>query len=211
MVARVAGEKEAFHAPIPLVEERLPPAPEPSPGPPPLPAAYRDDAFVALARDPFTLWLTWDFAPETVERAMEGLHDPRTKLRIYQGAHRVRDLDFALESTSYYVSELSPGESYQAEIVCIGANGERRLGERSNAVRLPNFGPAAWTDDRFATLPWDVRLPRGLHAVVEPFPFPDSEALAQGSRTRRGASESWHERWRRSDVGSQSQLRREGR
>src|SRR5690606_28439600 len=117
LVARVAGEEAAFEAPIPLVEERLPPPLAPAPSPPPLPAAYHDDAFTAIARDPFTLWLYWDFSPETVQRAMEGLTDPRTKLRVYQGAHRFRDVDFALESGSYYVNDLSPGETYQAEIV----------------------------------------------------------------------------------------------
>lgn len=217
MVARVAGEEEAFRAPIPLVEEKLPPPFEPAPGPPPLPAAYHDNAFVALARDPFTLWLYWDFAPDEVRRAMEGLQAPRTKLRVYQGEHRVRDLDFALESHSYYVNDLSPGERYQAEIVFVGRNGERRLGALSNPVHLPNFGPSAWSDDRFATLPWDARLPKGLDAFEQPLPFEWEEGMDRSwSTIRRGASEVWHERRRRPEVGSAGFIRpaeagREGR
>jgi hypothetical protein len=192
LVARVAGEEAAFEAPIPLVEERLPPPSAPAPSPPSLPAAYHDDAFTAMARDPFTLWLYWDFSPETVHRAMEGLTDPRTKLRIYQGAHRVRDIDFALESGSYYVNDLSPGESYQAEIVFLGNEGERRV-RLSNPVTLPGFGPSPWVDDRFATLPWDVRLPKGLDAFEQTIlegPEEGLEALWSHAR-RQGASDSW--------------------
>lgn len=208
LVARVAGEEAAFEAPIPMVEEKLPPPPSPESGPPSLPAAYHDDAFVALARDPYTLWTYWDFAPETVWRAMEGLTHPRTKLRIYQGEHRVRDLDFALESGSYYVTDLSPGERYEVEIVFVGDEGERRVG-RSNPVVLPNFGPSPWVDDRFATLPWEARL--GGARLFEGAPWEDfgeeSEALGAWAQ-RGGASDSWI-RPRRPEAGSQDLFRRE--
>lgn len=209
LVARVAGEEAAFEAPIPLVEERLPPPLAPAPSPPPLPAAYHDDAFTAIARDPFTLWLYWDFSPETVQRAMEGLTDPRTKLRVYQGAHRLRDVDFALESGSYYVNDLSPGESYQAEIVFLGNEGERRI-RLSNAVTLPGFGPSPWIDDRFVTLPWDVRLPKGLDAFREAtLEGPEEGLEALWSRTRRqGASDTWTLSRRRPHAGSHGFNRR---
>lgn len=214
LVARVAGEEEVFEAPLPLVEEKLPPPASFAPGPPPLPTAYRDDTFVALARDPFTLWLYWDFAPETVQAAMSGLRSPRTKLRIYQGEHRVRDMDFALESGSYYINDLSPGERYQAEIVFVGDQGERRLGRRSNAVALPNFGPSGWAEDRFATLPWEAKLPKGLDAFERPLPPElEDERYEPRAAMRRGASEAWPRR--RPEAGSQVFIgrgaRREGR
>lgn len=199
LVARIAGEEEAYRAPLPLVEEKLPPPTEPAPGPPPLPPAYFDGAFTAMARDPHTLWVYWDFAPEEVRAAMESIEDPRTRLRIHQGAHRVRDLDFALESGSYYVNDLSPGEVYQAEIVVVGRNGERSL-RFSNPVRLPNIGPSPWADDRFATLPWDARLPKDLDAFTWPLPF--GEGLGSAAWRRGGASDLPYERWRRSEAGS---------
>lgn len=212
MVARVMGEEEVHAAPIPLAEEKLPPPEAFAPGPPPLPSAYHDDAFVALARDPFTLWLYWDFAPETVREAMEGLRSPRTKLRIYQGAHRVRDIDFALESGSYYINDLSPGERYEAEIVVIGENGERRLGRRSNSVALPHFGPSSWAEDRFATLPIDTALPQGLDAFERPLPPELEEELAgRWGSLRQGASEAWPRRRPSAGSGSflQSRIGRE--
>lgn len=197
LVARMAGEGEVFRAPLPLAEEKLASPPPVAPGPPPLPHAYHDDAFVALARDPYTLWLYWDFSKETVRAAVEGLRWPRTKLRIYQGEHRVRDLDFALESGSYYINDLSPGEEYQAEIVFVGQEGERRLGQRSNPVKLPNFGPASVAGDLFATLPWEARLPKGLDAFERPFTPGELDEHLQAVRgpSRRGASDAWP-RWR---------------
>jgi len=209
LVARIAGEEAVFEAPIPVAEERLPPPPAPEPGPPPLPAAYHDDAFVLFARDPFTLWTYWDFAPETVRRAMEGLTNPRTRLRIYQGEHRVRDLDFALESGSYYVSDLSPGERYEAEIVFVGDEGERQVG-RSNPVVLPNFGPSPWIDDRFATIPWGMQL-SGRPGDLEAVPGEHAgEDRGGWERARRGgASEGWVGVGRRSEAGSLDLFRRE--
>ena len=42
-----------------------------------LPWGYGDDAFVALPRDPRTLFLYWDLARETAQRGFDGLDKPR--------------------------------------------------------------------------------------------------------------------------------------
>lgn len=206
MVARVAGERAVFEAPIPLAEDHLQAPKEAGVGPfPPLPDAYADDSFRALARDPFTLWVYWDFAPDTVRDALRGLRSPRAKLRIYRGGEIVRDLDFALESRSYYVNELEPGGTYQAEIVFVGENGERRVGRRSNAVMLPPFGPSSLVDDRVAWLPWEARLGRGVDLSRESIAAPGGTELraSRWQRGRGGASDRWVEGARRPpDVGS---------
>lgn len=212
MVSRVAGESAAFEAPVPLTEDALRSEPvyEEVRGPegapdyfPPLPAAYRDDTFVALARDPFTLWLMWDYAARTIEAAREGLHNPRTKLRIFREGQLSRDFDFALESGSYYVSELEPGRRYVAEIVYVGDNGERRIGAPSNSVDLPPIGRSFVVDDRFATLPWASRLSRGLDLFERGTPE-EGEGLEEEwlLRRRSGASDWVFEGKRRSDAGS---------
>lgn len=213
VVSRVAGEGAAFSAPVPLTEDALRSAPAPEePGPrggtdylPPLPAAYHDDTFVALARDPFTLWVMWDFAAGTVEAAREGLRSPRTKLRIFQEGQLSRDLDFALESGSYYVAELEPGRRYVAEIVYVGDNGERRIGSPSNPVDLPPVGRSFIVDDRFATLPWTSRLSRGLDLFARGAPDEGAELEEEWLLRRRGGASDWiFEGRRRADVGSGS-------
>lgn len=158
LVARVVGEEGLAEAPFPMREDFL--APPTQPEPPPLldlPAAYHDDAFVALARDPNTLWVYWDFAPHTLGAAKEGLAAPRTKMRIFQDGRLRAELDFALESRSFYVHDLEPDHAYRAEIYFIGSNGERLLG-KSNEIRLPPAGPSSWIDDRYLDLPWDRPL-----------------------------------------------------
>lgn len=209
MVARVAGEGAAHEAPIPLTEDRLeetvaaidkaaapPPAPVFDEGLGDLPIGYGDDALVALPRDPETLWIYWDYAHPTIQQAMSGLENPYARLRIFEQGRLVREIDFALESRSFYVPNLSAGRHYRAEIYFLGTNGlERRLGRPSNSIGLPPRGPSPIVDDRFATLAWGTPLTRrDLFARAEPdrgFPDTDRSALFDASRTGRpiGASE----------------------
>lgn len=167
MVARVVGASEVHSAPHALTEDRLhEPPPPPSPadleGLGELPWSYGDDALVALPRDPRTLWVYWDLRPETVRAAIEGLEDPRARLRIHAGNELVREIDFALESRSFYINDLPPGRPYRVEIVFVGRNGERAVRSPSNTVGLPPIGPSAIIDDRFVTLPWGMPLRRDL-------------------------------------------------
>lgn len=207
LVARLAGEEAVHDAPIPLTEEALeetvetieaaaaPKAHVFDEGLGDLPPGYGDDALVALPRDPETLWVYWDYAHPTVQEAMKGLENPYARLRIFEHGHLVREMDFALESRSFYVPGLAPGRHYRAEIYFLGTNGlEKRLGRPSNSIGLPPRGPSAIVDDRFVTLAWGTPLTRrDLFERAEPdkgFPDTDRSALFEASAGRPlGASE----------------------
>ncbi|HSN14061.1 MAG TPA: DUF4912 domain-containing protein [Anaeromyxobacteraceae bacterium] len=192
-VARVRGEEEARHAPHPMTgapaegasrwvepprgwEGSRPvlPVHEESLGE--LPAAYGDDAFIALPRDPRTLFFYWDLSAGTVQSAFAGLDGPRAQLWILarqgEGWERVRTIDFAIESRSYYVNDLEPGRTYRGEIQAVDRHGyARRVGASSNATGLPPVGPSQAVDDRFARIPWELPLPRLLGRGEEGGPF----------------------------------------
>lgn len=184
-VSRVRGEKAAHVAPHVLTEDQLeeagaavealeaeeevveqreaqPAAPAPyDEGLGDLPWAYGDDAVVALARDPATLWCYWDYAHHTIQDAMRGLDNPHVKLRVYEQGRLVRELDISLESRSYYVNDLAPGRHYRVELFFYGTNGvQNRIGRPSNTIGLPPRGPSPVIDDRFVTLPWGMPLAR---------------------------------------------------
>jgi hypothetical protein len=143
-----------------------------------LPPGYGDDAFVALPRDPRTLFVYWDLSHETRARAFAGLEGGRAQLWIFcradQGWDRLRTLDFALEARGYYVHDLEPGRTYRAEIHALDRRGEDRLvGRPSNEVTLPPVGPSPVVDDRFVRIPWDMPLGRLLGRGHAGGPFSD--------------------------------------
>ena len=193
-VARVRGEEAMREAPHPMTEttggrwreeepqaattydERLGD----------LPWSYGDDAFLALPRDPTTLFVYWDFGGETLSRAFEGLDHPRTQLWIHArggaGWERVRAIDFALESRGFYVHDLEPGRVYRAEIHLVDRGGrERLLGAPSNECALPPVGPSPIVDDRFIRIPWDLSLGKLLGPGHPGAPFSE-EARAMLAR-----------------------------
>jgi hypothetical protein len=170
-----------------------------------LPSTYARDTVLALPRDPGTLWLTWDFAPATVARAMAGLANPRAKIRIYAGHRLVREQDFALESRSYYVHDLPPGGTYRAELWAVGDAGERPLGRPAREVVLPAFGPSPVEDDRFATVPWGMPLTRRLDLLEkttgeEGFPAEVREVLFEASEGIRSAVDGGRHLWPHSEA-----------
>jgi hypothetical protein len=194
-VARVRGEDAVREAPHPMTEtadDRWT-ALEEGVGPPhyeeglgELPLGYGDDAFVALPRDPRTLFLYWDLARATLSRGFEGLDHPRAQLWVFAraggGWERLRTIEFALESRGYYVHDLQPGRSYRAEIHAVdGAGRERLLGAPSNEVVLPPVGPSSVVDDRFIRIPWELPLGRLLGRGHSGGPFSD-EARAMLAR-----------------------------
>jgi hypothetical protein len=141
-----------------------------------LAGAYGDDAFIALPRDPRTLFFYWDLAAGTVQSAFAGLDGPRAQLWILarqgEGWERVRTIDFAIESRCYYVNDLQPGRTYRGEIQAVDRHGyARRVGASSNATALPPVGPSPAVDDRFARIPWELPLPRLLVRGEEGGPF----------------------------------------
>jgi uncharacterized protein len=191
-VARVRGEEAVREAPHPLGEdvgkgETAFRAVEEGPprtvsvydeGLGDLPWSYGDDAFVALPRDPRSMFLYWDHSRATLHDGFAGLEHPWVQLWIFvrsgEGWDRIRALDFALEARGYYVHDLDPGRTYRAEIhVVDGAGRERLLGRSSNEVGLPAVGPSPIIDDRFIRIPWDVPLGRLLGPGHAGGPFSD--------------------------------------
>jgi hypothetical protein len=194
IVARVAGEAAVRGAPHPMTEsamdaerggrdldEREPPRP---PGAydenlGELPWAYGDDVLMALPRDPTTLFFYWDHAPETLRDIWEGLVGGRPQLWVFvrepSGAWtKVRALDFALESRSYYIHDLEPGRVYRAEIHVVDRAGrERLLPKASNEMMLPAVGPSPIIDDRFMRILWGEPLQRLMRESRPGGPFPD--------------------------------------
>ncbi|HEX9308731.1 MAG TPA: DUF4912 domain-containing protein [Anaeromyxobacter sp.] len=175
-VARVRGEDAVRDAPHPMTEtsgdswadaEETTGAPIYDEQLGDLPWGYGDDAFVALPRDPRTVFLYWDYSHQTLARGFDGLDHPRTQLWIFAragaGWDRVRVTEFALESRGFYVHDLEPGRVYRAEIHLVDHAGrEKLLASPSNEVALPPVGPSPIVDDRFIRIPWDLPLGRLL-------------------------------------------------
>ncbi|MBS2033041.1 MAG: DUF4912 domain-containing protein, partial [Deltaproteobacteria bacterium] len=143
-----------------------------------LPWGYGDDAVTLAARDPHTLWVYWDFAEQTVQRVRSGLKNPRAVLRLYDAGQLVREVDIALEARSWYLSHITPGRKYRAEIHFVGERGKhQRLGQTSNPIGAPGEGPSPVIDDRFVTLPWEVPIVRSTALLEKPHdggPFADA-------------------------------------
>ncbi len=148
-----------------------------------LPDRYGDDALVALPVDPVTLFVYWDFAGATVERAAQGLVSPRAVLSVHAGPEVVREVDFALESRSFYLHGLAPARAYHAEIDFVGADGRRRrVGRPSSVVFLPPDAPSPIVLDRFVAFEWE--RPREL----EPRAAPGAAQRDLGGSAWRGGS-----------------------
>jgi hypothetical protein len=170
-VARVRGEEEArrHH----MVEEPRPPA---SPEVPPeheglggLPGGYQDDSMLLLPRDPYTLFVSWDFSAAARTKAQHGLDSPRAVLRVFDGEKMVRELDCALEARSFYIHSLQPGRPYRVEAHFVGSDGRnRRIGVSSNRIALPPSGTSTDTSIRFLRVPPRIPEPQPLPEVVPP-------------------------------------------
>jgi hypothetical protein len=191
-VARVVSEAEARRHHLTESEERGPPPASSPPAPDPehlgeLPASYGDDANVLLPKDPNTLFLFWDFSAQTRRAAAEGLIEPRALLRVYEGGQLLREVDFALESRSFYLHGLPAGGRYRVEACFVGRDGRsHRIGPPTREVELPRLGPSPNLTARFLRLPWGLRISRL------------KEWLARGQAAYRGLQgESYLDLWRR--------------
>jgi hypothetical protein len=119
-----------------------------------LPLDYGNDLALALARDPHTLFITWDFSAATRARAMEGLNEPRAVLRVFDGERLVRELEVALESRSFYIHGLPPGRPYRVEAHFVERSGRsRRIGSSTHPITLPRTGPSPDKSVRYMQLP----------------------------------------------------------
>lgn len=173
-VARIAGEDELrrHH----LAEKRRSPgetlvAADPLQAPGELPRAYADDTVLLLARDPYTLYVFWDFSAATLRQALDGLEAPHAVLRVYEdGDVLVRVVDIALESRGHYLHGMVCGRPYRVEVHFVGREGRsRRVGRSSNRVFLPPVGPSSDTWVRFLRIPplGTARRGAGLAAAAQ--------------------------------------------
>jgi len=179
-VARVRGEEAVRDAPHQMQEpggweEEPPLSPVHDEGLGELPWTYGDDLLVALPRDPRTLFVYWDHARATLDAAFANL--PGAKVQLWIFAHgaaweRVRVVEVALEARGWYVHDLEPGRPYRAELHVMGTNGQDRLlPGPSVGTALPPHGASPVIDDRYATLPWEVPLPKLMGPGVPGGPF----------------------------------------
>lgn len=147
-----------------------------------LPVDYGDDLAVVLARDPSTLFVTWNFSALTRSRALEGLDQPRALLRVFDGDKLVREEEFALESRSFYLYGLPPGHSYRVEVHFVGRDGRsRRLSQGSQRIALPPEGPSPDTSVRFMHMPPPPQHPV-LGSATGPLRPPAAEEASAGER-----------------------------
>jgi hypothetical protein len=131
---------------------------------PDLPWSYHDDRIVLLARDPRTVFAYWDCHPETVRVAREQMPEGVPMLRLFalggSEPRVVREVSIDLDGRGWYFYDLDPNREYRLELVLRSPAGVDRLLLRpSNIVALPLNRPSAWIEDRFASLPLDIRLP----------------------------------------------------
>ncbi len=153
-----------------------------------LPLDYGNDLALALARDPHTLFITWDFSPATLARAREGLDSPRAMLRVFDGDQLVREVEFVPESRSFYIHGLPPGRPYRVEAHFVGHEGRsRRIGHSTHPLTLPRTGASPDTAVRFMQMPPPPQVPAMGSA-------PAVEAAASGEEF---AEEREYITWRR--------------
>ncbi|HEY3451920.1 MAG TPA: DUF4912 domain-containing protein [Myxococcales bacterium] len=173
---------------------RAPPTPPPAAPPaPPLPAnfdehlgelpeSYGDDSVVLLPKDPHSLYLYWDLSPVTLDRSFAWMPGLRTRMRLLEGDRIVRDEDFSVSTRGYYFFNLPSGHIFRAEMLALAEDGQvRRIGPRSNPVRLPGVGPSGVRDDRFVRIPLDLAPSRVAEALRIEFRHkqPPSQPQAQ--------------------------------
>jgi hypothetical protein len=154
-------EEGFFDAPTtPRRARRAPGRPEPfEPGPFASPREVGTDAPLLLVRDPSTLFVFWDFRRELERGAALGLREPRLLLRLHRGPDLDRTLELPLTSRSTYVTGLTPGQEYTAEVLLLGRDGwTRPVGSRSVARCLPPGRVSAQLEVRTLRLPWSEPL-----------------------------------------------------
>ena len=154
-------EEGFFEAPTTPRRPRRPPSPsEPfEPGPFASPREVGTDAPVLLVRDPTTLFVFWDFRRELERGAALGLREPRLLLRLQRGPELDRTLELPLTARSTYVTGLTSGQEYTAEVLLLGRDGwTRPVGSRSGPRRLPPGRVSAQLEVRMLRLPWSEAL-----------------------------------------------------
>jgi hypothetical protein len=157
-IARIAGEDEARRHGLTEASSRRASLNRNGRGAAEVSASEGDDRLHALARDPETLFLFWDFPQKSRDEAARGLRAPRAVLRVFEGDQLVREIEFTPESRSFYLHHLRPGHRYRVEAHFVGLRGHsQQIGFSSNIVELPGRGNLQG-EVRFMRLPWDLDL-----------------------------------------------------
>ena len=154
-------EEGFFEVPaVPRRPRRAPAPPQPFDREPfASPREVGTDAPLLLVRDPTTLFVFWDLRRELERGAALGLREPRLLLHVYRGPDLDRSLELALTARSIYVTGLSPGQEYTAEVLLLGRDGwTRPVGSRSAVRRLPPGRVSAQLEVRTLRLPWSEPL-----------------------------------------------------
>ncbi|HET9449455.1 MAG TPA: DUF4912 domain-containing protein, partial [Aggregicoccus sp.] len=116
---------------------------------------------------------------------LQGLHEPRAVLRVYDGEGPMREQDFALESRSFYVHGLQAGRAYRVEFHFVGKDGRsRRIGHSTNRVQLPPEGPSSDTSVRFMRVP-AAGTPRSGALEPQPAALPSAARVHEYITWRR--------------------------
>src|SRR5262252_6405678 len=161
VVAQPLVQEAFFEAPaVPRRPRRVPaPAELTEPEPFASPREVGTDAPLLLVRDPTTLFVFWDFRRELERGAARGLREPRLLLRLYRGEDLDRSLELPLAARSAYVTGLTSGQEYTAEVLLLGRDGwTRPIGARSAVRRLPPGRVSVQLEVRTLRLPWTEPL-----------------------------------------------------
>jgi hypothetical protein len=127
-----------------------------------LPAHYPEESLVLLPRDPRSIYFFWDFRPALARGVAAGLPAPRAVVRVLSGDTLIREQAFSLDSGSFFLSELAPGQTYRVECFVRGADGRTGpLRLVSNEVELPPEGPSPSLDVQVMNVPWNAPLGGG--------------------------------------------------
>lgn len=132
-----------------------------------LPEGYGDGRLVALVRDPATLYVYWDFAPQQVEQAFFALGNARAVAKLWNvraagGEALVREQEVHLEARGWYLRDLPPGTELRVEVWAVGEKGARLL-RAARPVRLPPSAPSDQLEAFYLRVPLDRSLREGLN------------------------------------------------
>ncbi len=129
-----------------------------------LPRRYFDNRIVALARDPWWIFVYWDLSPRREKQVLDSIPDiekPGLKrvLRVYDvsgidnfqgsGAHSFFDIEINDLALNWYINTNRPGVSFCVEIGFLSRQGNFYLLARSNIISTPYFGISDVVDEEW--------------------------------------------------------------
>ncbi|MBI3767734.1 MAG: DUF4912 domain-containing protein [Deltaproteobacteria bacterium] len=178
---------------------------------PPLPASYGDDRLVLVARDPGTLFVSWDL-PAGVERPA-GAVDARFVLRIEDltlldfaeaRAWRHHDVEVEGAAGSQYVRRARPEGTYCAELGWRGADGTfvariRSAVTTTPRAEAPGHDPTRWMTVRVEHTPLghasaDATTRLSVRLSPAPSAAPGAAWITHNAARRSPSSEERHRR-----------------